>query len=167
MPDNHVRPEGMENCKFPVDNFMKVFCHNTFEMLLEQTNIHRRDVNKKKERSLLLAWGTEAGRRHPFLHVCCQYAQHEAFLEEIHEQHSRLQGDDKRAFLGDCQRPPHVQQPISGYDKLFKVRKLLNHITKNFKNSAEMEKILSVDEQMIPYKGTIQLKVYMKNKPEK
>jgi hypothetical protein len=26
---------------------MKVFGYDTFEMLLEQTNIHRRDVNKK------------------------------------------------------------------------------------------------------------------------
>jgi hypothetical protein len=30
-----------------------------------------------------------------------------------------------------------------------------------------METIISVDEQMIPYKGTLGLKVYMKGKPTK
>ncbi len=30
-----------------------------------------------------------------------------------------------------------------------------------------MEEVTSVDEQMIPFKGTLLLKVYMKNKPLK
>jgi hypothetical protein len=54
-----------------------------------------------------------------------------------------------------------------GYDKLFKVRQLLNLLNLNFQKHSEMEKVVSVDEQMIPYKGTLMLKVFMKNKPSK
>jgi hypothetical protein len=55
----------------------------------------------------------------------------------------------------------------AGYDKLYKVRKLLDLLNKNFKANAAMEEVVSVDEQMIPFKGTVLLKVYMKNKPSK
>jgi hypothetical protein len=48
-----------------------------------------------------------------------------------------------------------------------KVRELLTNLNKSFKENAEMEEIISVDEQMIPYKGTLGIKVYMKNKPSK
>ncbi len=54
-----------------------------------------------------------------------------------------------------------------GYDKLYKIRPLLDLLNTNFKANADMEEVTSVDEQMIPYKGTLLLKVYMKNKPSK
>jgi hypothetical protein len=37
-----------------------------------------------------------------------------------------------------------------GFDKLFKLRQLLTLLNMNFQNHAEMEKVVSVDEQMIP-----------------
>lgn len=61
-------------------------------------------------------------------------------------------------------------QPARGepnFDKLFKVRQLLTNLNENFTANAEIESIISVDEQMVPYKGTLGLKVYMKNKPTK
>jgi hypothetical protein len=47
------------------------------------------------------------------------------------------------------------------------VRQLLNNLKSHFEDNAEKEAIISVDEQMIPYKGKLGLKVYMKNKPTK
>jgi hypothetical protein len=47
------------------------------------------------------------------------------------------------------------------------VRELLTNLNLNFKQNAEMEEVISVDKQMIPYKGTLGIKVYMKNKPSK
>jgi hypothetical protein len=40
-------------------------------------------------------------------------------------------------------------------------------LNKNFKANAGMEEVVSVDEQMIPYWGTLLLQVFMKNKPSK
>jgi hypothetical protein len=47
------------------------------------------------------------------------------------------------------------------------VREFLNNLASNFARYAEIETITSVDEQMIPFKGQLGLKVYMKNKPKK
>lgn len=47
------------------------------------------------------------------------------------------------------------------------MRQLLNNLKSHFEDNAEKEAIISVDEQMIPYKGKLGLKVYMKNKPTK
>jgi hypothetical protein len=53
------------------------------------------------------------------------------------------------------------------YDRLYKVRKLLTNLNRHFEENAEMETIISVDEQMIPYKGNLGIKVYMKAKRTK
>jgi hypothetical protein len=47
MPTNVIKPKGMEDCKYAVEYFMKMFGKDTFNLLLEETNIHRLDVNKK------------------------------------------------------------------------------------------------------------------------
>ncbi len=47
------------------------------------------------------------------------------------------------------------------------MREFLNNLASNFTRYAEIETITSVDEQMIPFKGQLGLKVYMKNKPKK
>jgi hypothetical protein len=43
MPENTVKPK-MEGCNFPVEYFMKMFGSDSFQLLLEQTNIHRIQV---------------------------------------------------------------------------------------------------------------------------
>ena len=61
-------------------------------------------------------------------------------------------------------------QPERGepeFDILFKVREFLDNLNRNFESHADPEQIMSVDEQMIPFKGRHSLKVYMKNKPSK
>jgi hypothetical protein len=45
MPDNKVKSKGMEECSYPVDYFMKIFGRATFDLLLEQSNIHRLNVS--------------------------------------------------------------------------------------------------------------------------
>ena len=52
------------------------------------------------------------------------------------------------------------------FDKLFKVRPLVDHLRKKF-NSIPMVQTLCVDEQMIPFKGNSTLKQYIPSKPHK
>lgn len=47
------------------------------------------------------------------------------------------------------------------------MRKLLDNCFKNFGLWADLEDILSVDEQMVPFKGRLAFKVYMRDKPIK
>lgn len=53
---------------------------------------------------------------------------------------------------------------INNKDKFIKVRPLYDLIKKKC-NSLVMERNLSVDEQMVPFKGTLSVKQYMKGKP--
>ncbi len=50
---------------------------------------------------------------------------------------------------------------------LFKVREFLSNMSSNFAEHTEVEEVCSVDEQMIPFKGQLSLKVYIKAKPKK
>lgn len=54
-----------------------------------------------------------------------------------------------------------------GYDRLYKIRHILDRLNEKFQEATEMEPCLAVDEMMIPFKGRHSLKVYMMKKPKK
>lgn len=171
MPKNTVKPRGMEDCRYSVDYFMKMFGKKNFELLLEQTNIQRARVNKKVPYismqeirqtvgilmymsvvhmpSMRLFW-----KRSMNFSAISQVMSRDRFFEIVNNLH-----------LSDNERQP--EKGARGYDRLYKVRELLTNLNVNFKENADMEEVISVDEQMIPYKGTLGIKVYMKNKPSK
>jgi len=53
------------------------------------------------------------------------------------------------------------------YDKLHKLRPLIEKVLQNCKNNYEPSSFLSVDESMIPFKGRSSMKQYMPMKPVK
>lgn len=55
----------------------------------------------------------------------------------------------------------------TGYDKLYKIRPLIDELNKTFKQCWKPGKYQSVDETMIKFKGRSSLKQYMPNKPIK
>ena len=55
----------------------------------------------------------------------------------------------------------------TGHDKLFKVRKLLDLLSPLFESEFEMHQSGTIDEAMIPFKGRLRFKQYMKDKPTK
>ncbi|XP_049306580.1 piggyBac transposable element-derived protein 1-like isoform X2 [Bactrocera dorsalis] len=66
--------------------------------------------------------------------------------------------------LNDNSKQP--QRGTPEYDKLYKVRPLLDAIKKEF-NEISQEEFQSIDEQMIAYKGQHNLKQYLPMKPHK
>ena len=71
----------------------------------------------------------------------------------------------KFIHLNDSEQQPKPDQ--SGYDKLYKVRLLLDIILKNFKDCYTRTQNLSVDESMISFKGHLSFIQYMPKKPHK
>ena len=59
---------------------------------------------------------------------------------------------------------PHGQP---GYDLLYKVRKHLDLVTPKLESEYNPHESMSVDEAMIPFKGRLGFKQYMKDKPTK
>ena len=54
-----------------------------------------------------------------------------------------------------------------GFDKLFKVRKLLDLLCLLFESDFNMHQSCTIDEAMIPFKDRLKFKQYMKDKPTK
>jgi len=54
-----------------------------------------------------------------------------------------------------------------GYDALFKVRPLLDIVTAKFESEYNLHEEVSIDEAIIPLKGRLFFKQYIKNKPTK
>ncbi len=67
--------------------------------------------------------------------------------------------------LNDSHTQISAGQP--GYDPLFKVRRLLDIITPKFQQEYNLTESICVDEAMIPFKGRLFFKQYMKDKPVK
>ena len=55
----------------------------------------------------------------------------------------------------------------TGHDKLFKVRELLYLLLLLFESEYTLHESVTIDEAMIPFKGRLSFKQYIKNKPVK
>ena len=64
-------------------------------------------------------------------------------------------------FADNAARPPDCQ------DKVYKIRPLLTSLQTSFKACWSPHQQMSIDEGMIPYKGRISFRQYMKDKPTK
>lgn len=72
----------------------------------------------------------------------------------------------KRYFhLADRDRQPARDSP--NYDLLYKVKRLLDTVIPKFKEMYKVNKNLAIDEAMIPFKGRLSIKQYIKAKPHK
>ena len=52
------------------------------------------------------------------------------------------------------------------FNQLFKIRPLLSHLQQKY-NAIPMDQMVCIDEQMIPFKGSLSLKQYVPSKPHK
>lgn len=55
----------------------------------------------------------------------------------------------------------------TGEDRLFKIRHLIDSLTKTFKEAVVVPKKVVIDESMIPWRGRLRMKQYIKNKSHK
>ena len=65
--------------------------------------------------------------------------------------------------LADNSVAPPVGDP--GYDKLYRVREFLNIISRNISREYKLSRDIAIDETMVPHKGRLSFKQYIKNKP--
>lgn len=173
MPTSTVKPKGMQDCKLDVQFFLKMFGVNNIDLLTHQTNLVR--VKKSIERNRPIPAFSEKEIRQvigillymsvvklPSIQLYWRKTMRNSMVANVMFR-DRFQLIFNCLHLSDNTMQPSATSPL--FDRLYKVRKFLDNIAANFKNNADIEEITSVDEQMIPFKGQIGIKVYMKDKP--
>jgi hypothetical protein len=154
VPVNSVRPKGMGDCRYPVDYFLKLFGADNMQLLTEQTNIQR--VKEKAHMAVI----TEAEIRQtigilmymsvvslPNIRLFWRKSMN---ISAVFQVMPRDRFENIISVLHLSNNAIHPPKGSPGFDKLYKVRPLLDNLNKSFKEHAEMELVTSVDEQMIP-----------------
>ncbi|XP_071052931.1 uncharacterized protein [Onthophagus taurus] len=85
-------------------------------------------------------------------------------LPENSDDSSSDESDEEKESRTTCTSNQNRNSP--NYDKLLKIRPVVNRLQEAFKNQDKPQK-LCVDEQIVPYKGKSSLKQYNPNKPNK
>ena len=60
-----------------------------------------------------------------------------------------------------------IQKGLPGYDPLYKVHPMLDPLVRNFRYNFNLVRELSVDEQMVSFKGRLSFLQYLPKKPTK
>lgn len=77
--------------------------------------------------------------------------------------HDRLLQIWRYFHLADNSVAPARDTP--GFDKLYRVREFLNIVSPNISTEYKLSRDISIDETMVPHKGRLSFKQYIKNKP--
>ena len=172
-PENHLLPRGPAvDAKTPLDMFLAHFSHEAFELLTLESNrymqqLGRTRVNLISVQKMKILVGIcfymsivilpnrrmywSAKTRQPIVADAITVNRFEEILSVLHANDNEL----------------IKQKGEPGYDRLHKVRPLLDILHISFQSCAEPELFVSVDEPIIPFKGRHSLKVYMMKKPKK
>ena len=174
-PTNVFIPKNLPNCHMDVHYFLHLFGDENFTLIATETNRIRGEKEIEKNRRFNPITECEIKQVFGML----------MYMSVVHLPSTRLywsaalrvnavsdvMSRDRFQFILSCLHlSNNAVQPERGepeFDILFKVREFLDNLNRNFESHADPEQIMSVDEQMIPFKGRHSLKVYMKNKPSK
>lgn len=158
----------------PVQYFDRFFDEDVFQLISDQTNIYAEQYKTKnwipstsaEIRALLgihilmglhnlpqehLYWSTNPLYFVKFIADVMPYKRYRKLMENIH--------------VADNSKAPKKGHPE--FDKLYKLRVLINILKEQFKTEATQSASVSVDECMIKFKGRSSLKQYMPMKPFK
>ena len=173
LPSNVFVPKGeVKDAKQEISFFSALFSKEAFELFTLESNRYKLQINRNKVASI-----TQEEMR-KFIGIVL-------YMSVVHLPSRRDYWSDatQQKFIADAMSVNCFEEILSllhvndnameakrgepGYDRLHKIRPLLQIIQKNVSSCAEPETHMSVDEQMVPFKGHHSLKVYMKNKPKK
>lgn len=172
--EENVGPNIPDCLETPLDFFLHLFTENLLDTIVFQTNLysvqkHDRNLTPttveeikcflginllmgvKKLPSYRDFWSSRFELRDHFISSCMSRDRFGWLLSHLHLNDSLLQpkrGDDN-------------------YDKLYKVRPMLNELSASYKSSYLPSRQQSIDESMIRFKGRSSLRQYMPMKPIK
>ncbi|KAK2702884.1 hypothetical protein QYM36_018532 [Artemia franciscana] len=153
----------------PLDLFRMFITEDILSNIVDQTNL-----NAMRKKNLALKLSLEELRR--FLGVQMlmsilklpairMYWENGIRYSPVADTMSRDRFISLRSFLHICYDTLMIPKGEVGHDKLFKIRRLYDAFRENLKKNRQRNEIQSIDEQMIPFKGRIGFRQYLKDKP--
>nr|XP_039255146.1 piggyBac transposable element-derived protein 3-like [Styela clava] len=166
-PEFSAAPEFLPTPYWYFNQFMD---QSVFKIIAEQTNIYAHQKNGIKLETNVAEIEQFIG-----IHMLMTVVKMPSYRmywakatrsEPIALAMGRKRFDKLRNYIHMVDNTNLKQKGDPDYDPLFKVRPVLEKVRKNCLK-IEPEEKQSVDEQMIPFKGRIGMKQYIKNKPHK
>ncbi|CAG4938221.1 unnamed protein product [Parnassius apollo] len=164
--------QSMENIT-PLQLFCLFWTEDLLEIISFQTNLYAAQTGKNykpttpEEIDVFLALNLVMG-----IKKLTSYKDYWASSPDLHDSYistfmplNRFGWLLNHIHLNDNSLIPSRQSP--NFDKLYKIRPLLNIIQKNFRANYKPSEKVAVDESMIKFKGRSSLKQYMPKKPIK
>lgn len=176
LPPSKVKSRNMQNTRLDVQYFMCMMGEDNVRLITEQSNIVR--VKRGIERNRTFPPISEREIRQwlglnmymSVLHMPSTHLHWNLSLrnEAIASVMTRDRFREINSVIHLCNTDlQQMDRNAPDFDRIFKVREFLDNLSAHFADFAEIEAVLSVDEMIVPYKGQLGLKVYMKNKPNK
>ncbi|XP_066581313.1 piggyBac transposable element-derived protein 4-like [Prorops nasuta] len=166
-------PNIPDNVKSPLEIFSCLVSEDILDIIVQQTNIY---IQNNKPNATLITkdelrifiginimmgikklpsyrdyWSSDPKLNDSFMQSLMPVVRFGFILGNLH--------------ISDNRTEPKKGKP--NYDKLYKLRPLLNSLEKNFKTYWKPSKYQSIDESMIKFKGRSSLKQYLPAKPIK
>lgn len=156
----------------PYEFFSYLFTDDIFEKIVEQSNLYaiQKDPSKplnitKNEIKHFLGVNLYMSLVH--LPNCRAYWSEDLGFEKIKETMTVNRYEKIRRYLHFNDNEKHLPRENPDYDRLHKLRPLIDCLNKNFCKDIPIEQFLSVDEQICSTKARHHLKQYLPNKPHK
>lgn len=155
----------------PIDYFYSMFGKESFDILKDQSNLYSVQVNPNRPINIseteihqfigiLIMTGV-----YSFPHQRC-YWMNNTRVPSIASTMSQDRFMQIKKYLHVVDNTNQRNQNDPDYDRAFKVRPLLNIVKENFRKMPK-EEHLTVDEQIILFKGKSIMKQHMPNKPNR
>lgn len=176
-PEFHTKLKSKHNYtnrNVPIDYFENMFPSEIYAIIATNTNAYARfmfslnwtPTDEKEIRAYLgviimmglhplsdveLYWSSDPFYHNPIISSIMTCRRFKKITENIH--------------LSD--RATELQQTETGFDKLSKIRPIMDILNQSFKNNCTESQNQSIDESMVKFKGRSSMKQYMPKKPIK
>jgi len=166
-------PNIPDNIKNPLDIFLCLFPQDLLDLIVQQTNMYiQKKTNNEKlitKDELLIFLGINILMG---IKKLLSYRDYWSYDKKLNDSFiSSLMSVVRFGFIlgnlhiSDTSTEPKKSEP--NYDKLYKLRPLLNRLQETFKTYWKPSKYQSINKSMIKFKGRSSLKQYMPAKPLK
>ncbi|XP_051554346.1 piggyBac transposable element-derived protein 2-like [Myxocyprinus asiaticus] len=170
-PEWLLVPPSADEILSPYQYFKSLPSDNFFELTVNESNLYSIQCNPANPLNLTVQeleqfFGTLLHMSLFGLQATRMFWSQSSCIAHVVDVMPLAQWETIKIFLHFSDNSCQPTRDMADYDELYKIQPLLNHILIKLKQ-LPMRETLSVDEQMVPFKGKSRIKQYLLSKPRK